>query len=125
MPIPRHNGPMPSLNARPVRLLLMVALVCAFALQTFLLYAPNDDGAPLPPGADKVIHAGMFGGSALLAALLGWRWLIFALAIYAPTSEVLQNLVERDGDWRDAVADLTGILLFGVLVGWQVRRRVA
>ena len=55
----------------------------------------------------------MFGGPALLALLGRWRWVALMLAFYAPISELIQgtDVVERDADWRDALADVTGIIL--------------
>lgn len=101
---------------RPAR----IALVLALVLQTYLLYVFSSDGGDgeLFPNADKVVHACMFGGPALLALIGRWRWVPLALAIYAPISELIQgtDLVGRDADWRDAVADVSGIIIAWALL---------
>ena len=84
-----------------------------------VLFAPGSADGSLPfLQADKVVHAGVF---ALLAATGRWRfgpvaWVLLAVCAYAPLSEVVQTflLPHRDGDWRDAAADLLGVAL-----GWR------
>lgn len=107
--------------------LVTALLVAALGLQTYLLYFfPSTDGpGTLPPGTDKVVHACMFGGVGMLAVIRGWRWALLPLAVYAPVSEVIQAHIGRDGDWHDAVADLTGVLVLGWLVGSRLRRFMA
>ena len=78
----------------------------------------------MPVGVDKVAHAGMFGGVAILALVAGLPWLPVLLAAYAPISELLQGLpvVDRDPDWRDIVADITGIVAaVGLFAVWRRR----
>ena len=103
------------------------ALLAALLLQTYLLYFfPSTDGpSTLPEHTDKVVHACMFGGPALLAMLRRWWWMLLLLAAYAPVSELIQDHIGRDADWRDAVSDLTGIVVLGALIGSWIRRRVA
>ena len=105
---------MPPSDSRLVRA-CRALLVLALVLQTYLLYVFHSSGAEgeLFPHADKVVHACMFGGPALLALLGRWRWVALMLAFYAPISELIQgtDVVERDTDWRDALADVTGIIL--------------
>ena len=106
--------------------LVGVGFFLALCLQTYLLYFfPTGHDGELFFGADKVVHASMFGGPALLAVIMKRGWFVVALALYAPVSEVIQAHVGRDGDVWDAVADLTGILVLGVGFGSWVRSRMA
>ncbi|MFZ0528993.1 MAG: hypothetical protein WAL91_00480 [Propionicimonas sp.] len=81
------------------------------------LYLPGtpDGGLELPafPGADKVVHALLFAVPVyLLGRLTGRVWLWAAIfAAHAVASEVVQwrFVAYRDGDPRDALADLVGI----------------
>ena len=97
------------------------ALVAAVLLSVWVLFAPDAGGGPRFPGADKLVHAGLFG---LLAATARWRfgsdravWL--AVAGYAASSEVVQHLwlAGRTGDALDLLADLVGLALGWALVG--------
>lgn len=106
----------------------LVALVALGLLQLAVLYAPTAPAGPEVTGLDKVVHASVFGAPALLALLDGrWaRWVLPALVVHAPVSELLQAwlLVHRDGDVWDCVADLTGVLLaLGAFVVWRRLRR--
>jgi VanZ family protein len=93
-----------------------------------VLFAPASDVPSGVPISDKVIHAGLF----LLLAATG-RWarlpvagLALGLAAYAGVSEALQSTlpINRDGDWRDASADLLGIVL-GLALARVLTRRGA
>ena len=90
-------------------------LLAALALQARLLYAPDLSGPTLFTGADKVVHAGLFGLPALIALLarLRPRLVLLVLVVHAPVSEVVQGtlLAHRTGDPWDAVADLVGVAL--------------
>ena len=75
------------------------------------------------PGADKLVHAGLF---ALLAATAVWRFgrrpaVVVGLVAYAVLSEVAQGLLlaDRSGDPLDVVADLVG-----TAAGWLLGRRL-
>ena len=89
-----------------------------------VLFAPGSADGSLPfLQADKVVHAGVF---ALLAATGRWRygpvaWVLLTMCAYAPLSEVVQAVLlpHRDGDWRDAAADLLGVAL-----GWRAAGRL-
>ena len=89
-----------------------------------VLLTPGSADGSLPfLQADKVVHAGVF---ALLAATGRWRfgpaaWVLLTVCAYAPLSEVVQTflLPDRDGDWRDAAADLLGVAL-----GWRAAGRL-
>lgn len=101
--------------ARTLFLLLVLASLAAFL-------TPGPD---VPRGGpnDKVVHATIFAVltlSGLLAAVPRVR-LGVGLAAYAALSEVLQATlpIQRDGDWRDWVADVTGVLL-ALLLGWAL-----
>jgi hypothetical protein len=77
------------------------------------------------PGADKVVHAGLFlllAGTAALRFGAGVPVLVLVLA-YAVGSELVQAglLAQRSGDGWDVLADAAG-----ALAGWLlVRRREA
>lgn len=93
-----------------------VAAIVAVVVQLVGLYAPGSSGGEhliTVTGADKVIHALLFGvPTYLLASLSGRRWLVATIfALHAPVSELVQwRLVPyRDGDVWDLVADLVGI----------------
>jgi hypothetical protein len=92
-----------------------VLLLVVLAIQVRLLYAPDLAGPALFAGADKVVHAGLFGLPALIALLgrLRPRQVLLLLVIHAPVSEVVQGalLTRRTGDPWDAVADLVGVAL--------------
>ena len=91
-----------------------------------VLFWPSPAGGGVTvPGADKLVHAGLFLLLAGTAALrFGAVAAVLAVALaYAAVSEVVQGvlLAERSGDAWDLLAD--GV---GALVGWQlVRRREA
>ena len=74
------------------------------------------------PGADKLVHAGLF---ALLSATAALRFgaarrVLLAVLVYAALSEVVQALLlaERSGDAWDLLADAVG-----ALAGWYAVRR--
>ncbi len=89
---------------------------------------PAGTSAPLPPAADKIVHAALFLVFALLlrrslSALPGVRrrWLLaFALtAAYGGLTELLQLwlTVDRSAELTDVVADLVGAALAGLWRG--------
>ncbi|PFG16777.1 hypothetical protein ATK74_1330 [Propionicimonas paludicola] len=105
-----------------------VAAIVAVLVQLAAVYWPGSPGGEqfvTITGADKVVHALIFGIPAyLLGSLTGRRWLVATVfALHAPISELVQwrFLPYRDGDVWDMVADLTGIAI-AVLVGWRVDR---
>ena len=87
-----------------------------------MLFWPDPAGGSGLPGADKVVHAVLFGLLAATARLRfgGRRALLVLLAGYALLSEVVQAslLAERSGDVGDLVADLVG-----VAAGWWLAGR--
>ena len=92
-------------------------------LSLYVLFTPRAGGEGLFPGADKVVHAVLFG---LLAATTRWRFgpalvALAAVAVYAVASEVVQGalLSTRSGDAYDVLADLLGAAL-----GWLLAARL-
>lgn len=104
-------------------------LLCLVAVQLDGVYAPTAPGPVLFDGADKIVHALIFGLPALVSvgARLRPRLVVLLLALHAPVSEVVQHtlLPGRSGDPWDVVADLTGVALGIVLAralrGWRDR----
>jgi hypothetical protein len=102
-----------------------------FAALNWALLAPSDtfEGVEMFPYEDKVVHAGVFLGLALLVRWAvperfgaGWRRLLLAaaLAAYAFGIESLQPVLtggDRQFEWLDMACNYTGIaagwLLFG------------
>jgi VanZ family protein len=86
-----------------------------------VLFAPSSDVPSAPPGVDKVVHLSLFLALALTArwAGAGRQGTAVLLVVYAAVSEVLQgtDLIGRDAELLDFVADSTGVLL-GLLL-WQ------
>ena len=98
-------------------------------LSLVVLFAPSGDGAAPFPQSDKLVHLSLF---ALLAGTARWRFgplpvVLLAVVAYAPLSEVVQAVLlpHRDGDWRDATADLLGVALGWLLAGRLLRETTA
>lgn len=108
------------------------ALVVAAILYLTLVPSPlPDTGLPLFPGADKLVHAAMFG--ALAYALLGdtarWRHsapaavgaalICVGSALFGGVVELLQMAMDmgRGAEWLDFAADIAGAAIAWVL--WQ------
>jgi hypothetical protein len=94
-------------------------------LSLYVLFwpSPGDAGVQVP-GADKLVHGGLF---LLLAGTARLRFgrapvVLGAVLAYAAASEVVQAvlLVRRSGDLWDLLADAVG-----ALVGWWVAGRWA
>lgn len=89
-----------------------------------MLLTPGDD---VPEGGpnDKFVHALIF----VLLTIAGrwaavlWLPLGAGLAAYAAVTEILQAVlpIDRHGDVRDLVADVTGVAV-GLLLSWVVAR---
>jgi VanZ family protein len=103
--------PIPALLARLARIGLVVAAVIAFVFAIM----------PAIPGPetynDKVLHGGTFFVLACLASV-GWRRssiivLFVALTAFGGLIEIVQglDLLGRDADWHDLVADMVGAAL--------------
>ena len=101
------------------------AFAVAVLVSLAVLFAPASDVPSSPPGVDKAVHLSLF-----LALALTGRWAgvgrqvtAGALLAYAAVSEVLQgtDLVGRDAELLDGVADAAGVLA-GLLV-WELVSR--
>jgi VanZ family protein len=100
----------------------------AVAVHLVALYLPGDPQGtielPWLPGADKVVHALLFGVPVYLLGVLTRRVGLVAgvFAVQAVVSELVQwrFVPYRDGDPFDALADLVGI---GLAVLFLLRRR--
>lgn len=92
-------------------------------LSVYVLFWPSPAGSSVQfPGADKLVHAGLF---LLLAASARLRFgsasgVLTAVLVYAALSELVQAVLlpGRSGDVLDLLADSAG-----ALVGWQLARR--
>ena len=105
-------------------MLFAVAVVAQLAA----LYWPRVDVQGPVTWSDKVVHVLLFLVPTLLGLLAGLRpaWVVAALAVHAPVSELVQHffLPHRTGDVWDAVADLGGVLLgVGLVMVGETRRR--
>lgn len=91
-----------------------------FVLSLVSFFTPGPDLPTGPDISDKVEHAAIFAVLALTGRLAGFavRPLLAALVAYAAVSEILQAVlpIHRDGDWHDALADVTGAVLVLLLI---------
>jgi VanZ family protein len=112
---------MAPLIKRPMRP-FWVLLTLVYMGAIFFLSSQEGTGKPLPfVGADKVIHAIVFGGlGALLSRVCGWNhwWTPFLLgSLYGVSDEVHQLYVAgRTCDFADMLADTVGVGLGLLLV---------
>ena len=93
-------------------------------LSLYVLFWPSPAGSGVTvPGADKLVHAGLFLLLAVTARLrFGAGALVLAAVLaYAALSELAQALflVRRSGDLLDLVADTAG-----AVAGWVLMARV-
>lgn len=106
-----------------------IAFALALAANVAMLYLPVAVGPPSSvPSLDKVVHVISFA----LIAVTGCKariplWvLVVLIAGEAVGSEIVQatvTVLNRDGDWGDAVADLVGGALgIGGCLLWRSRR---
>ena len=103
----------------------LLAAVAALVVQLVVLYSPSDGGGQPFPNADKLVHATVFALpvlAGLLARLPTW-WVVGAMAVHAPVSELVQwrLLPGRAGEPWDVGADLVGVAL-GVIVARALGR---
>jgi VanZ family protein len=98
-----------------------------FVLSLVSFLTPGSDLPETPGISDKVEHAAIFALLALAGCLAGYKYarLLAGLLAYAITSEVLQAVlpIQRDGDWRDVLADVSGLVAALLLVGGARRLR--
>lgn len=84
------------------------------------LYWPRVEVQAPVVWSDKALHVILFAVPAVAGLLAGVRpaYLVTALAVHAPASELLQHflLPHRSGDPWDAVADVVGVVLGATLV---------
>lgn len=111
------------MSRRRSRLAIRLLLALAVCVQLAVLYAPDPpagmDAVAMLPGADKLVHALVFGAVAVTGRLAGVpvRWLAAGLVAHAGVSELVQHalLPQRAGDPSDVLADLAGTALGLVL----------
>jgi VanZ family protein len=114
------------------------ALAWAAAIFAFSSFPGSAYPATGVPGADKLVHVGLYGllgalcarGLRLGSSLRGARamWLAAALAaLYGMSDELHQRFVPgRNADWVDVIADAIGALLgAGVMAVFNRRHRRA
>jgi hypothetical protein len=110
---------------RPQLARAVFAVLLGISLAMFL--TPGEEVPERGPD-DKVVHALIFVTLAVAGrwAQVPWRALGLGLAAYAAVTEVLQATlpINRDGDVRDWLADVTGIAV-GLLLSWIVVRLAA
>lgn len=118
-----------------------LTIVCFLSI-CWLTLAPHplpDNDIPLFPGADKIVHAIMFGGFTLCIILdwnrrHGWPVTVSKADWYAPVyasgfgivTELLQQEMNagRSGDVWDLVADIIGsFLVCGACVIYKLKRQ--
>ncbi|HVE74987.1 MAG TPA: VanZ family protein [Mycobacteriales bacterium] len=100
------------------------ALVLLGVLSLYLFTTPQPSADPGFPGADKLVHAGLFAGLAFSARFRFAAHPVALLTVlaYAVASELIQAvaLPTRAGDVNDLIADVAGLL-----GGWLVARALA
>lgn len=93
-----------------------------------MLFSPGSDVPSGFPGSDKIVHFSLFLALAVtgVRAVPRTRRLAVGLVCYAAASEILQTVlpINRDGDVRDAAADVLGVAVGLVLVAVVRRGRV-
>jgi hypothetical protein len=99
----------------------------ALAMQLIAVYSPSAPAGPQINGLDKVVHVFIFATPVLagLMAGIGVPWVLAIFAVHAPVSELIQHfaLPHRSGDVFDALADLGGVALGGlVYLVWSRRQ---
>jgi VanZ family protein len=105
-----------------------LAFAITVAVQLCALYWPRVDVQGPVTWTDKVVHVVLFLVPTLVGLLARLRpaYVVGALALHAPVSELVQHflLPGRSGDVGDAVADLSGVVLgvTVVVVGRTLRR---
>jgi VanZ family protein len=94
-------------------------LAVVVVVNLVILFWPRAPSETAVPGLDKVVHLATFGSLAFagLWAGLTARWWLPLLGVHAVTSELVQAylLPHRDGDVRDVLADLAGVVAGAVL----------
>ncbi|WP_114994556.1 VanZ family protein [Synechococcus sp. UW179A] len=73
------------------------------------------------PGSDKTHHFISYAVLAFPASLRrpsGWKYLILFFAFYSGLIEAIQPYVNRQGEWLDFIANISGLLLGSILALW-------
>ncbi|NEK95523.1 VanZ family protein [Modestobacter muralis] len=103
------------------------AFAVAVLVSLAVLFTPPSGVPSSPPGVDKVVHLSLFLVLALTArwAGVGRQVATVSLVAYAAVSEVVQgtDLVGRDAELLDWVADSAGVLLGLTLWALSTRGR--
>ncbi len=115
----------PSTRAHRSALVVFAVLV---VVQLLALYWPRVSVQGPVTWTDKVVHLLLFLVPTVSGLLAGIRpaYLVTAMAVHAPVSELVQHflLPNRSGDPWDAVLDLTGVVVaVAAFVVWRARRR--
>ena len=106
----------------------LVLFAATVVLQLCAVYWPSVDVQGPVTWTDKAVHVLLFLLPTVTGLIAGLRpaYLVAALALHAPASELLQHFVlpDRSGDVWDVVADLSGVVLGVTLavVGRTLRR---
>jgi len=102
-----------------------LAFAGVLALSLVMLFSPASGASDIAV-SDKLIHFLLFTALAVTGRLAGVPIVTLAIGLagYAGASELLQAAlpIERDGDVRDAVADVLGVATGLVLVFLVTRR---
>lgn len=105
-----------------------LAFALAVLVQLCAVYWPRVDVQGPVTWTDKAVHVLLFLVPTVVGLLAGLRpaYVVGALALHAPVSEVVQHVLlpGRSGDVWDAVADVSGVVLgvTVVVVGRTLRR---
>lgn len=99
--------------------MLWKAVLAVYWLGCFALtHMPPSDVPPPPfPYTDKIVHFGIYFLLAVLWSInirntkITYKKVFAILLIYAICDELSQPYFQRDAEWLDGVADVTGILL--------------
>lgn len=111
-------------------MLSRLAFAAVVLVSLVVLFSPGSNVPTGMPVNDKVVHFLLFAALATTGRRAGVSLVVLAPALvaYAGVSELLQTLlpIDRDGDWRDALADSLGVSagLGVVALVTRVNRRV-
>ena len=105
-----------------------MVFVLLVLFQLAAVYWPRVDVQGPVTWTDKVVHVALFAAPTVAGLLARVRplYVVAALAVHAPVSELVQHylLPNRSGDAWDAVADLSGVVLgVTLVVVGRARRR--
>lgn len=119
----KRMRPFFSFVPRPLRLGIFVAAV---AVILYMTLAPREDVPGSDAIWDKAAHSIAFGLLAIVGLLMSThrRWLVALSVVGLGIGIELAQAVMpygRQGDWRDALADIIGVVL-GVIL-WAIARR--